>query len=113
MIRALALSFLLAVTSCTKEDFGVSANSLLGDAARIESILAGKGLYVGVGVGLTISDDLPDTVSDPFWAARIGWEFHILPKLTLDINANYRAGSFSELDEADSDAITLGAIVRF
>ena len=37
----------------------------------------------------------------------------LLPRLRLDINANYRADAFSALDQADTDAITLGASVRF
>lgn len=76
-------------------------------------ILVGRSLYVGVGVGATFASDLSDNVSDPFFAARIGYELDILPGLSIDINANYRAGAFSDLDEFDTDAATLGAIVRF
>lgn len=35
---------MFALTSCTREDFGVASASLLGDGARIEAILADKGL---------------------------------------------------------------------
>ena len=65
--------------------------------------------WARVGAGVTISDGLPDDVSDPFWAARVGWDFQVLPNVHVDLNANYRADAFSELEEVDSDAVTLGA----
>jgi hypothetical protein len=70
------------------------------------------GLYGGVGAGVTVSDGLSDNVSDPFYAARLGWDFQVLPNLHVDLNANYRANTFAALEEYDSDAITLGAAVR-
>ena len=70
------------------------------------------GIYGGVGLGVTISDGLEDNVSDPFYAARVGWDFQIVPKVHIDLNANYRANTFDELEEVDSDSITLGAAVR-
>jgi len=76
-------------------------------------VLLGRSWYVGVGLGVTYSDGLADDVSDPFYAARIGWRFDLLPKISLDLNANYRADAFNDLDQADTDAITLGAILRF
>lgn len=76
-------------------------------------VLVGRSLYVGVGVGLTFASDLDDNASDPFFAARIGYELDILPGLSIDLNANYRSGAFSDLDQFDTDAATLGAILRF
>ena len=70
------------------------------------------GLYGGVGVGVTISDTLDDNVSDPFYAARLGWDFQVLPRLHVDVHANYRANTFAELEDYDSDSITLGAALR-
>ena len=75
-------------------------------------VLVEFGLYAGVGAGVTISDGLSDNVSDPFYAARLGWDFQVVPNLHVDLNANYRANTFSELEDYDSDAITLGAAVR-
>ena len=75
-------------------------------------LTVGGGLYGAVGVGITYSSDFQDDFSDPFWAARIGLDFELLPKIHLDIHANYRAGTFDELDQADTDSITLGAAVR-
>jgi hypothetical protein len=75
-------------------------------------VSAQDGLYGGVGIGVTLSDDFDGNVSDPFYTGRIGFVLGLLPKIGLDINANYRAASFSELEEADTDAITLGASLR-
>ena len=76
-------------------------------------------VYGGVGVGITHSDgftiadsEYDDEWSDPWFAARAGVDLLLLPKVHLDINANYRADAFNALDEAESDAITLGASIR-
>jgi hypothetical protein len=77
-------------------------------------LLFGRFLYAGVGVGITQSDGLPggDDWSDPWYAARVGLDLLLLPRVHLDINANYRADAFEALDNAKSDAITLGASLR-
>lgn len=77
-------------------------------------LLFGRNLYAGVGIGMTKSDSFPDgdSWSDPWYAARAGIELLLLPKIHLDINANYRADAFKALDDAKSDTITLGASVR-
>jgi hypothetical protein len=80
--------------------------------APVAFVLVEFGLYAGVGIGVTVSDDLDDNVSDPFYAARVGWDFQILPRLHVDLNANYRTNTFADLDGYDSDSITLGAAVR-
>lgn len=76
-------------------------------------VVLGRGLYGGVGVGVSYSDELPDEFSDPFYVARAGFQVELIPRLFLDINANYQANAFNELDEADTDAITLGGLIRF
>ena len=77
-------------------------------------VLFGRFLYAGVGVGVTQSDGFPDgdEWSDPWYAARAGLELLLLPRLHLDINANYRAAAFDALDEYETDSITLGASLR-
>ncbi len=75
-------------------------------------LMFGYGLYGGIGAGVTVADDFEDNVSDVFYLARIGWSFKVLPRISFDLNANYASGSFSTLDEFDSDSITLGASVR-
>ena len=91
------------------EGFGGSNDVTFSPTAFV---LFGKGLYVGVGIGLSFASDLQDNVSDPFYAARVGFNFLLLPRISLDVNANYRADAFNELDDFDSDALTLGAIIR-
>lgn len=76
-------------------------------------VLFGKGLYAGLGAGVSFSSDFEDDVSDPFFAARVGFNFLLLPRTRLDVNVNYRADAFDGLGDVDSDAITLGAILRF
>jgi len=78
-------------------------------------ILFGQVFYAGVGVGVTQSDGFPDgdDISDPWYAARVGVEILLLPKIRLDINANYRADAFSALEDADTDSTTIGASLRF
>jgi hypothetical protein len=92
-----------------EEGFGGSTSEAFAPSAYV---LVEWGLYGGLGVGVTISDGLSDNVSDPFYAARLGWDFQVLPRLHVDVNANYRANSFAELEEYDTDSITLGAAVR-
>jgi len=75
-------------------------------------LLAEFGIYGGLGVGVTFSDGLENNVSDPFYAARIGYDFQLIPRLHFDVNANYRAGSFKALEDFDQDSVTLGAAAR-
>lgn len=72
----------------------------------------GHGLYAAVGVGAAFSSDFEDDVSDPIWTGRVGFDWSILPGLSLDIHANYRANAFDALEEASTDAVTIGAMVR-
>ncbi len=76
-------------------------------------IIIGNKIYGALGIGVTYSGGLQDDISDPFYAVRVGYVLTLLPKIRIDINANYRANAFSDLDDADTDAITLGAILRF
>lgn len=70
-------------------------------------------LYVGAGVGVTISDDFDSNVSDPFYLARAGFHIGLLPRLGLDLHLDYRFDVWEEVDDFDSDTVTLGAILRF
>lgn len=73
----------------------------------------GGSWYVAVGVGVSFASDFIDDVSDPFWSARVGKAFDVLPGIGVDIHLNYRADAFEELEDASTDAITVGASVRF
>ena len=72
-------------------------------------VLVGHGLYAGAGVGVTYSDG---DSSDPFYAARLGFDITLIPRLSVDIHANYRFDDWDLIDEAETDTVTLGAIVR-
>lgn len=76
-------------------------------------ILFGGKLYGGVGAGVTASDSIDGTFSDPYFMARLGLVLPVLPRLSVDLNLNYQADAFNELGSVESDAITLGAILRF
>ncbi len=77
-------------------------------------VLFGGFLYGGLGVGITYSDDLPDDFSDPFFMARVGLDFKPLPRLHLDLSANYRFDDWEAAKNLDvnTDTLTLGAVVR-
>jgi hypothetical protein len=72
-------------------------------------LLIGHGFYAGVGVGNVISDG---ESSDPFYAAKLGVDFAIIPRVSVDINANYRFDAWSLIDEVDTDTVTFGALLR-
>lgn len=72
-------------------------------------LLVGHGLYAGAGVGVTHSDG---ETSDMFYAAKLGFDIAIIPRLSLDINANYRFDDWGLIDEADTDTVTFGALLR-
>ena len=76
-------------------------------------LVLGSGWYAALGGGVIYSSDFEDDVSDPFYAARLGLDMELLPRLHLDLNANYRFDAWSELENADTDTVTLGAVVRF
>jgi hypothetical protein len=75
-------------------------------------ILAGRGIYGGLGVGATYSDFANGSWSDPYYIAKAGFDLLLLPKIHLDINADYRFLEWEDLDNYDSDTITFGATVR-
>jgi len=76
-------------------------------------VIVGSGLYAGAGLGVTYSDDFDHRLSEPFFVARVGFNFVVLPKVHLDVNANYRFNAWSELNGVDTGTITLGVIARF
>lgn len=91
------------------QGFGGSTDTAYSPQAYV---LLGAGLYGGLGVGVTTSNFDGGSVSDPYWAARAGFDRQIVPGVHLDINANYRFHAWSELEGADTDTVTLGAIAR-
>ncbi len=92
------------------DGFGGADSSAFSPQAMV---LIGHGLYAGAGVGFTISGDFDSSFSDPFYIARVGFEFSVLPRVSVDTFATYKADAFNELRDADGDAITFGALARF
>ena len=66
-------------------------------------VLAGRGIYGGLGVGVTYSDFAHGSWSDPFYIAKAGVDFLLLPKLHLDINAD--SVSYTHLTLPTSDLV--------
>ena len=91
------------------EGFGGAASEAISPQGYL---LVGSGFYAGLGVGVTYSDDFEDEVSDPFYGAKLGVDFELLPNFHLDVYANYRFDAWSELEEVDTDTVFLGAVVR-
>lgn len=88
------------------DGFGGSTESAISPQAYL---LIGHGLYAGVGVGNVVSDG---ESSDPFYAAKVGFDFSIIPRVSLDVNANYRFDDWSLIDEVETDTVTFGALLR-
>ena len=76
-------------------------------------VVVGRNWFVGVGVGTTYSDDFEDEITDPYYAAKAGFSLGLLPHLAVDLAANYRFDAWSELSDADTDTVFLGAMLRF
>jgi len=75
-------------------------------------VVVGGSFYAAVGAGVVYSDAFKDTITDPFYAGRLGFEVAILPRTRLDIHGNYRFNDWNEIEQADTDTITLGALLR-
>ena len=78
-------------------------------------VILGSVIYGGVGIGTYYVDG--DFADNPFYLLRAGLDLELVPKLFLDINANYRFENWENIDEQlediDTDVITLGAALRF
>jgi hypothetical protein len=93
-----------------EKGFGGSTEAAYSPQAYL---VLGRGWFAALGVGTTYSDGFEDEISDPFYAAKAGFNLGLLPKLALEIAGQYRFDAFSELDDADTDTIFLGAMLRF
>ena len=76
-------------------------------------LILGRTLYAAAGIGGYYSDS--NWGDKPFYAFRAGVTFEVLPRLYLDITADYRFEDWSGLKASDinSDTITVGAAARF
>ncbi len=75
-------------------------------------VVLGRRLYAAAGAGCVYSQGIEGNLSDIFYAARIGTDLRIVSRLRLDLNANYRFNEWSQLDQVDTDLVTLGAVLR-
>ncbi len=79
-------------------------------------VLLGGTLYGGAGVAIDFYPDnlaSSEDASDPYFIGRLGLDLLLLPRIHLDINANYETDKFGSVFGADSDSITFGALVHF
>jgi hypothetical protein len=90
--------------------FGGSTHYAIAPQAYV---LVGGFVYGGVGIGTIYSKDFTNDFSSPFYAARVGLDLHLLPRIRLDVNANYRFHAFNELRGVNTGTVTVGAIARF
>jgi hypothetical protein len=93
-----------------KEGFGGATDAAV--SPQVFVVLGGS-LYAALGAGVIYSEGFEEEWSDVYYAARIGWDLNLLPRTHLDLNANYQFAAWEQLDEADTDSITLGAALRF
>jgi hypothetical protein len=77
-------------------------------------VLVGAGLYGGLGIGTLYADG--NFSDNPFFILRAGIDLELLPRVHVDVNANYHFAEWDGINEVDerldSDTITLGAAVR-
>jgi hypothetical protein len=75
-------------------------------------VLVGGFVYGGVGIGTIYSKDFSNNFSSPFYAARVGLDLHLLPRFSVDVNANYHFHAWNELKGVSTGTVTLGALAR-
>ena len=77
-------------------------------------IIVGKGIYAALGIGTYYYDG--KFVKDTFYAARAGLTMELIPRIVIDINANYRSEEWSKIKkvhrEVSTDNVVMGAAIR-
>lgn len=77
--------------------------------------IVGGWVYGGVGIGILYADSR--FANKPFYLLRAGLDLPILPRLRLDINANYHFSEWRGINrtakDIESDTITIGGALRF
>jgi hypothetical protein len=89
--------------------FGGSSHYAIAPQAFV---LVGGFVYGGLGIGTIYSKDFANNFSSPFYAARVGLDLHLLPRFSVDVNANYHFHAFNELHGVNTGTVTVGAIAR-
>ena len=75
-------------------------------------LLLGDRADAGAGIGAVYARDLDKRLSDPIYTLRAGLDLELLPRLHLDVNANYYFAEWEDWDRFDTDTVTLGGQVR-
>jgi len=77
-------------------------------------LVLGSFIYAALGIGSYYTDG--EFAEEPFFNVRAGLDLCLLPRIYVDINANYRFENWDSIETLDedvsSDTITLGAAVR-
>jgi hypothetical protein len=89
--------------------FGGSSHYAIAPQAFV---LVGGFVYGGLGIGTIYSRDFSNDFSSPFYAARVGLDLHLLPRIRLDVNANYHFHAWNELRGVNTGTVTVGAVAR-
>jgi len=83
--------------------------------APVVYLLAGAGIYGGLGTGVYISDG--ERSQSPFYVTRTGLELQLVPQASIDLSLNYRVASFSDIggmfDDLDFQSISMAVMVRY
>jgi hypothetical protein len=99
-------------------DFELMPEGFMGSPETVYApqayVILGRSISGAVGIGWYYSDG--DWSDQPFYALRAGMEFMLLPKVYLDITANYRFTKWGDIKDEeisiDTDTIMLGAALR-
>jgi len=95
------------------QGFAGSEDTVFGPQAFL---VIGSGLYAAGGIGVYYNSDLEDKWSDPFYVVRAGINIEVLPRIWLDVNANYEFFDWESVKDLrqniDTDTVTVGAVLR-
>ncbi len=98
-------------------DVEIADEQLTGKSKAVYSpqafLIVGGLVYGGLGIGTHYSDG--DFADKPFYALKAGLDFELLPRIHLDINANYRFDNWDineVTEDVDTDTVTLGLVGR-
>jgi hypothetical protein len=98
-------------------DLEIADEQLTGQDETVYSpqvfLIVGGLVYAGLGVGTHYADG--EFADDAFYALKAGLDFELLPRIHLDINANYRFENWDRDEvegDIDTDTVTLGLVGR-
>lgn len=94
---------------------GVTGQTILAPQGFVIAALGP--LYAGLGVGIYYANEA--WAAAPFYIARVGYEFELLPHIFVDLNVNYRIEDWAKIEkipdnqeDLNTDTLRLGAAVR-